>query len=329
MVKGQYRSIFGGWVMALSLLAPGSARASILVNTETEPHRVAAVQVLLARQGFGCGLADNHVGNRTQGALADFMEAWKIATESAAWDALQADREPIFGRYTIQASDLASLGRAPSDWEAAAREPAMAYESLPELLSETFCISERFLNTLNPGVAWGAVTAGVSVVVLNGHGPVQGPPAGRVEIDTQRFRLRVFDTNETLMSSFPCSVARERTRIPSGELKMVVFAVNPDYTFNPANYPESQRAREIGHSLILPPGPNNPVGVYWIGLDRPGFGIHGTPHPATIGSMESHGCFRLMNGDVLMLSRYVRTGTPVVVKGAGSPKPAIPALAGE
>jgi hypothetical protein len=64
------------------------------------------------------------------------------------------------------------------------------------------------------------------------------------------------------------------------------------------------------------------VGVYWIGLDRPGFGIHGTPQPATIGSMESHGCFRLTNRDILTLSRHVRTGTPVTVRGARAPAPA-------
>jgi lipoprotein-anchoring transpeptidase ErfK/SrfK len=169
----------------------------------------------------------------------------------------------------------------------------------------------------------------VNVVVLNWHEPPKGPPASRVEIDTERFRLRVFDTNNVLMLSFPCSVARDRTRIPAGSLKMVVFAPNPDYTFNPANYPESARAREIGHSLLLPPGPNSPVGVYWIGLDRPGFGIHGTPHPESIGCMESHGCFRLMNRDILTLSRHVRTGTPVTVKGAGLPSPVPPPKPGE
>jgi lipoprotein-anchoring transpeptidase ErfK/SrfK len=303
---------------SLVLAATLSADASILVNTEEEPRRVVTVQVLLARQGFGCGLADNRSGNRTRGALADYMEARKIATEEDAWEALRADTEPVFGAYTIRPGDFAAIGHAPADWEAAAREPSMAYESLPELLSETFCVSEPYLNALNPGVNWGAVTSGAAVVVLNWREPAQAESAARVEIDTQRFRLRVFDTNGVLTLSFPCSVARDRTRIPAGELRMAVFAPNPDYTFNPANYPESQRAREIGHSLILPPGPNNPVGVFWIGLDRPGFGIHGTPHPESIGSMESHGCFRLMNRDVLTLSRHVRTGTPVTVRGAGT-----------
>jgi lipoprotein-anchoring transpeptidase ErfK/SrfK len=234
---------------------------------------------------------------------------------------LKKDDVPIFGSYIIRDPDLASLGRAPGDWEQAARAPALAFESLPEMLSEAFVISEPFLHAINPAVEWAAVTAGVRVVVLNWREPEAVREASRVEIDAERFRLRVYGAGDTVRLSFPCSVARDRSRIPEGELKMAVFAPNPDYTFNPANYPESARARAIGRSLILPPGPNNPVGVYWIGLNRPGFGIHGTPHPESIGSMESHGCFRLMNRDVLTLSRCVRPGLPVLIKTAAAPPP--------
>ena len=77
---------------------------------------------------------------------------------------------------------------------------------------------------------------------------------------------------------------------------------------------ELSRAREIGRKLILPPGPNNPVGDYWIGLDRPGFGIHGTPHPEAVGQAASHGCFRLTNWDAESLLRMVAVGMPVVIE---------------
>jgi hypothetical protein len=239
------------------------------------------------------------------------MTARGIDSEEAAFESLRQDDRPVLGSYAIQPRDLAALGRAPRDWEEASRVPSMAFESLPELLTEMFCLSERFLQTLNPGLDWGSVTAGVPVAVLNWQPPPPLSAPHRVEIDPNAFRLRVYDTNNALLGSFPCSVARERTRIPAGDLKMAVFAPNPDYTFNPANFTESPRARAIGRALILPPGPNNPVGVYWIGLNRPGFGIHGTPHPESIGSMESHGCFRLMNRDVLTLSRSVYAGMPV------------------
>ena len=72
---------------------------------------------------------------------------------------------------------------------------------------------------------------------------------------------------------------------------------NPNYTVDPELFPESAEPQAIGHKLILPPGPNNPVGVAWIGLDKPGYGMHGTPVPEQVGRTESHGCFRLANWD--------------------------------
>jgi lipoprotein-anchoring transpeptidase ErfK/SrfK len=312
--------------IALLLAGCGFAAAqSILANSDEDPYRIVTVQVLLARQGFSSGLMDNRGGARTRGALADFMEARGLASEEEALESLKKDDRPVMGSYVIQPRDIAAVGRSPKDWEEASRVPSMAYESVPELLSEAFCISDSFLKTLNPAIEWGAVTAGVQVAVLNWQLPPPIADPDHVEIDPNVFRLRVYDTNSGVLLSFPCSVARDRTRIPAGELKMAVFAPNPDYTFNPANYPESARAREIGRSLILPPGPNNPVGVYWIGLSRPGFGIHGTPHPETIGSMESHGCFRLMNRDVQTLSRFVRTGLPVRIHHPAPPVKTEPA----
>nr|WP_237023456.1 L,D-transpeptidase [Lacunisphaera limnophila] len=72
-------------------------------------------------------------------------------------------------------------------------------------------------------------------------------------------------------------------------------------------------AQELGRRLIIPPGPNNPVGVAWIGLDRTGYGIHGTPEPEKVGRTESHGCFRVANWDARTLLRLAWTGLPVTV----------------
>lgn len=70
----------------------------------------------------------------------------------------------------------------------------------------------------------------------------------------------------------------------------------------------------MGRKLIIAPGPNNPVGVAWIGLDLPGYGIHGTPRPEDVGRTESHGCFRLANWNAEFLLRLVSVGTPVLVE---------------
>jgi lipoprotein-anchoring transpeptidase ErfK/SrfK len=97
-------------------------------------------------------------------------------------------------------------------------------------------------------------------------------------------------------------------------LQITVVIRDPNYTFDPELYPESEEAKEIGRKLIIPPGPNNPVGRAWIGLNLPGYGIHGTPDPERVGRTESHGCFRLANWDAVALASLVSTGVPVIVE---------------
>ena len=101
---------------------------------------------------------------------------------------------------------------------------------------------------------------------------------------------------------------------PVGELRVAVIVQNPDYTFDPTIFPESSEARMIKRKLKIPAGPNNPVGTAWIGLDKPGYGIHGTPRPEDVGRTESHGCFRLANSNAEHLAKLVWIGLPVYVE---------------
>lgn len=64
---------------------------------------------------------------------------------------------------------------------------------------------------------------------------------------------------------------------------------------------------------MLPPGPNSPVGVIWIALNKRGIGIHGGKEPDQIGRSGSHGCIRLTNWDVARLSERIKKGVPVSV----------------
>jgi len=65
---------------------------------------------------------------------------------------------------------------------------------------------------------------------------------------------------------------------------------------------------------MLPPGPNNPVGVIWIALNRKGVGIHGSDSPDAIGRNVSHGCIRLANWDIVKLASLVKGGVPVTIR---------------
>jgi lipoprotein-anchoring transpeptidase ErfK/SrfK len=63
----------------------------------------------------------------------------------------------------------------------------------------------------------------------------------------------------------------------------------------------------------VPPGPSNPLGTRWMGLNAPGVGIHGTDEPTSIGYSASHGCVRMQVPDAEWLFTRVRAGTPVVI----------------
>jgi len=279
-------------------------------------RETAALQIALDRHGFGIGLIDGLSGVKTRQALLDFRYATHTSgiAETEAKAQLLGDPAPTFVLYEVTTNDLAQVGDAPKDWEAAAELPAMACHTLIDWLSEKFHVGPGFLRQLNPGVTdWEGGLVGRRICVPNVRPEEMKFDVKQITIDTQCFRLRGYDAKGRMVCSFPCSIARDRAKVPAGELKVSNVAPRPNYTFDPANFPESARARQIGRKLILPPGPRNPVGVYWVSLSLPGYGIHGTPHPETIGNMESHGCFRLCNWDAHTLGQVMFLGLPVVL----------------
>ncbi len=302
--------------------------APLLAQTSTTERlfSVATLQSALDRNGFGVGFIDGRDGSRTRGALLDYCRASRLS-EGAGRRQLLTNPPPLTATYTVTQSDLDQVGSTPADWLEASALPSMAFTSLNEVLSEKFHVSRPFLTRLNPGITnWESTLPGQSVNIPTPRPAAWAPSAARLEIDGGACRIRAFDINDHLVASFPCSVAKDMQRIPTGDLTLVAFAPNPNYTFDPVNFPESARAQEIGRKLILPPGPNNPVGVYWISLSQPGFGIHGTPTPETIGRPESHGCFRMTNWDIITLARMVTAGTPVRVLAPPPPAPPAPAV---
>jgi lipoprotein-anchoring transpeptidase ErfK/SrfK len=294
--------------------APETARVATAPVPAPDPATTAALQAALDRYGFGVGFVDGKAGPRTEQAFRDYLRATGLSTREARQHLL--DDDAAVTPYAVTGSDLARVGSAPEDWLEAAAVPAMTYRALDEALAEKFHVSRPWLQRLNPGITnWAAVTPGTRVDVPNTRPEDWTLPASRLEVDCATYRLRVYDADNDLVASFPCSIARQLHKVPTGDLTIVSFAPNPNYTFDPANFPESPRARDIGRKLIIPPGPRNPVGVYWLTLSAAGFGMHGTPRPETIGRRESHGCFRLTNWDITTLARMVGVGTPVRVVG--------------
>jgi lipoprotein-anchoring transpeptidase ErfK/SrfK len=275
------------------------------------------MQVALARVVISCGSIDGLIGPQTRSALASFQKKEGLAA-TAELDASTRSRLQLSGpptkRYVVTTNDLFRLQPVSQTWLGKSKQTALEYETLLELLSEKSQAHPGFVRRLNPGVSWSNAVAGTAVELPNVYYPEPKSRAAFIRIGLSAKVLEAWDENTNLLAHFPCSIARQVEKRPVGELHVCVIAPQPDYTFDPENFPESAEARELKTKLVLPPGPNSPVGVAWIGLDKPGYGIHGTPNPEQVGRTESHGCFRLANWNAEYLLKLVAIGTPVFVE---------------
>jgi lipoprotein-anchoring transpeptidase ErfK/SrfK len=182
------------------------------------------------------------------------------------------------------------------------------------MVSEKHHSHPSLIKKLNPGIDWSHCYPGMKIRAPNTEPPAINAKASFIQISLSQKTLEVFDTETNLIAHYPCSIGRLVEKRPVGILAVMKMAPNPNYVMNPENFPESPEAQRLGRKLVLPPGPNNPVGTAWIGLDKPGYGIHGTPRPEEVGRTESHGCFRLANWNAEHLFQLVAIGTAVLVE---------------
>ncbi len=220
---------------------------------------------------------------------------------------------PLLTNYTVTTNDLARLQPIGKTWLEKSKQSALEYETILELVAEKAHSYPLLIQKLNPGVSWTNVPAGTVLNIPEIKYPEPEERAAFAVIHLSLKFLEAFGAATNLLFHCPCSIAAKVEKRPVGELHVFVVAPNPNYTFDPAVFPESLEAQALGRKLILPPGPNNPVGGAWIGLDKPGYGLHGTPAPEQVGRTESHGCFRLANWDAEYLLKLVRIGMPVQV----------------
>ncbi len=266
--------------------------------------------------GISSGSLDGTIGSQTRAALMAFQRQ-KHLPMTGELDAATREKlllnGPPYATYTITSNDLARLQPLAPTWLGKSQQTALDYENALELVAEKTFAHPNFLKRLNPGIDWTNLPAGTTIQVPNAAYPEHPIKAAFLYIHLAGRTLEAFDAATNLVAHFPCSIAQRVEKRPVGELHVAAIAPNPNYTFDPDIFPESPEARELNRKLVLPPGPNNPVGVAWIGLDRPGYGIHGTPRPEDVGRTESHGCFRLANWNAEYLLRLIAIGTPVYV----------------
>lgn len=295
--------------------------ASFFAETKT-----LALQIHLDRAGFSCSTIDGIWGPKAENALRWYMRERGVTrtfrNPDAAYDALFADAPDPFRIVTVTQADIDALVKIPEPAAERAKLPRMGYETVREMFAERGHLSQTALARINPGVDWNDVKPGLKLVIPDfppitdefkaaERGRPRRPEAAVVYVSLSRLEVRACDAAGRVIGLFPCSVAANKTKIPSaGELKITSYVAWPNYTYTPDFVPRGSKASRH----VWPPGENCPVGVAWMGLNLPGYGIHGTPRPESIGYTGSHGCFRLANWNAARLYAMCRPGTKVVIE---------------
>jgi len=152
----------------------------------------------------------------------------------------------------------------------------------------------------------------VAAVTPSGASPSTDPSLknyapGSVIIQTKKRQL-IFVRGKNDFVTYKIAVGREGRKW-TGKTKISRMVLDPAWA-----PPAAVRRDNPRLPAVVPPGPNNPLGVAVLVLGDGRYGIHGTNRPETIGTDASYGCFRMRNSDILALFRQVDIGAAVYVK---------------
>lgn len=286
---------------------------------EGQPARpdaaTARAQILLDRANFSPGVIDGLGGDNTRQAIAAFEKAAGLPQDGVL-DAevfrrlTSGDDGRVLTDYTITAADLSGpfIGQVPASLPDMAKLKTVGYATPLEMLAEKFHMTEALLQALNPGVDF--AKAGQTIVVAAVAQTDLTADVAHIVVDKAERSVRVYDASDKLLAFYPATIGSSARPAPSGEVTVVGVAPEPNYTYDPDRVSYDRGDRKV----IVPPGPNNPVGSVWIDLSRDTYGIHGTPDPSKVGKTFSSGCVRLTNWDAEQLASKVKPGVRVTFR---------------
>lgn len=292
---------------------------------------VARLQIFLDQNGFGPGKIDGGWGEFTWKALWLYQTAHGLPAHYSnvipANLALPLDDIQIYDTHALTTYDFKYVGGVGSGPEAQAKQKTLPYSSALEYLSERYHVDPEFLRKLNPNLNVDQLKAGdvvripkVAPFKIEEQTEVKFKPRPEYQnrllrVDTKE-RMLTLTEGDTILAAFPITPGSTTLPAPAGTWKVVGIVKMPWFRWDNSMLKKGVRSENYHN---LPPGPNNPVGVVWMGLNKSGIGIHGTNSPMTIGRSASHGCIRVANWDVVRLADMVSEGCVVKIDQPDAP----------
>ena len=286
---------------------------------------IVKAEVLLARARFSPGVIDGKDGTNFHHALAAYQATHNLETtgklDTATWQALTPSGGlPVAKTYLVTSADVQGpFGPDVGEdfVKLAALDQGPGYTSPLEALAERFHMSQALLQGLNPNADF--KTAGQAIVVVDAEPPPFQPGVVKsISVSKVDEEVTAFGADGQVLGVYPATVGSTERPSPSGTHKVTVVKPRPDYVYDPAKLHWGPRS---AGKLVIKAGPNNPVGTTWIGLNAPGYGMHGTPEPEKIGKTASHGCVRMTNWDADALGAGTKAGILVSFVGGRDGKP--------
>lgn len=303
---------------------------------------MAKVQVILDRAGFRPGKIDAMGGEFTQKAADRFVSArGPLDTASIG---------SPYREYVVREDDTAWVGPQAATPPEQEKLKQMVYADLWEFVAERFHCDLGFLKELNPALTRSPAPGDTlrvpdvaefkleDVVALEKQrrddekarkeaearrleqatappatptpSPTPDPSPLRLVLLRGERLVEMYEGGQ-LIGCFPCTPGSSKIPVPEGTWKITGNILLPYFRWDKSVLETGKRS---GTSYNLPPGPNNPVGIVWMAINRPSVGMHGTPWPDQIGRNESAGCIRLANWDAFLVSQRVAKRTPVEVR---------------